>query len=99
MEASDISTEACGAGDLATSNPEGMGPTPVEDRGQHREGCLHVLIEWRQKGARFLAPDETTERASERACDVIDSVLVNCCVITVPVSASWNFSVFVVVML
>ena len=41
MEASDISSKACGAGDLATSNPEGMGPTPVEDGGQHGEGWLY----------------------------------------------------------
>ena len=43
----------------------------------------------------------TTRRdglASERECDVIGCVLGNCCVITVPVSASWDFSVFVVVM-
>ena len=32
---------ACGAGVLATSSPEGMGPTPVEDRGQHQEGWLY----------------------------------------------------------
>ena len=33
---------ACGAGILATSSPEGMGPTPVEDRrGQHQEGWLY----------------------------------------------------------
>ena len=35
--------------------------------------------------------------ANERACDVIGCVLGNCCVITV--SASWDFSVSVVVML
>ena len=50
---------AYGAVDLTTSNPEGMGPNPVEDRGQHQQGWLHVLTEWRQKGMRCLAPDET----------------------------------------
>ena len=32
---------AYGAGALATSSPEGMGPNPVEDRGQHQEGWLY----------------------------------------------------------
>ena len=32
---------ACGAGVSAISSPEGMGPTPVEDRGQHQEGWLY----------------------------------------------------------
>ena len=31
---------ACGAGVWATSSPEGMGPTPVEDR-QHQKGWLY----------------------------------------------------------
>ena len=50
---------ACGAGVSAISSPEGMEPNPVEDRGQHQEGWLHVLTEWRQKGARCLAHDQT----------------------------------------
>ena len=37
--------------------------------------------------------------ASERACDVIGSVVGNCCVITLPVAASREFSVFFDVML
>ena len=32
---------ACGAGVSAISSPVGMGPNPVEDRGQHQEGWLY----------------------------------------------------------
>ena len=35
---------AYGAGALATSSPEGMGPNPVEDRGQHQEGWLYYWM-------------------------------------------------------
>ena len=31
----------CGAGALATCSPAGMGPNPVEDRGQRQEGWLY----------------------------------------------------------
>ena len=48
---------ACGAGVSAISSPEGMGPNPVEDG--EPPGRVAVLTEWRQKGARCLAPQET----------------------------------------
>ena len=36
---------ACGAGVSAISSPVGMGPTPVEDRGQHQEGMGPTPVE------------------------------------------------------
>ena len=48
----------CGAGDLATSNPERVGAESCE-RQRTAPGRVAVLTEWRQKGARSLAPDET----------------------------------------
>ena len=49
---------ACGAGDLATSSPEGMGPDSC-GRQRTAPGRVAVLTKWHQKGARCLAPDET----------------------------------------
>ena len=31
----------CGAGVSAICSPEGMGPNPAEDKGQHQEGWLY----------------------------------------------------------
>ena len=58
--------KACGAGVLAISSPEGMGPTPVEDRGHHQEGMGPTPVKDRGQHQEGMGPNPVEDRGQHQ---------------------------------